>query len=89
MKIEIDGLTKHIPGTGDFISIDISKCNNCGNCILVCLVNLWGRKDNRIYISENYKEKCLECAACYQVCDPGAISFQYPAGGTGVIYEKG
>ena len=57
MKIEIDGLTKHIPGTGDFISIDISKCNNCGNCILVCLVNLWGRKDNRIYISENYKEK--------------------------------
>ena len=34
MKIEIDGLTKHIPGTGDFISIDISKCNNCGNCCL-------------------------------------------------------
>ncbi len=89
MKIEIDGLTKHIPGTGDFISIDNNKCNNCGRCILVCLVNLWFRKDDKIYISEDYKEKCLECAACYQVCDANAIKFQYPAGGTGIIYEKG
>ena len=89
MKIEIDGLTKHIPGTGDFISIDNNKCNNCGQCILVCLVNLWFRKDDKICISEDYKEKCLECAACYQVCDANAIKFQYPAGGTGIIYEKG
>ncbi len=89
MKIEINRLTKHIQGTGEFISIDINKCNNCGKCILVCLVNLWRRKDDIVYISEDYKEKCLECAACYQVCDANAISFQYPAGGTGVIYEKG
>ena len=89
MKIEINGLTKHVPGTGDFISIDNNKCNNCGRCILVCLVNLWFSKDNKIYLSEDYKEKCLECAACYQVCDANAIKFQYPAGGTGIIYEKG
>ncbi|MFW9938189.1 MAG: 4Fe-4S binding protein [Promethearchaeota archaeon] len=89
MKIEINSLTKHIPDTGDFISIDNNKCNNCGKCILVCLVNLWYKDGNKIYLSENYKEKCLECAACYQVCETGAISFQYPRGGTGVIYEKG
>ena len=89
MKIEINELTKHILGTDDFISIDNNKCNNCGRCILVCLVNLWFRKDDKICISEDYKEKCLECAACYQVCDANAIKFQYPAGGTGIIYEKG
>jgi ferredoxin-like protein FixX len=89
MKINVDDLTKHVPGTGDFISIDNDKCNNCGRCILVCLVNLWRRENNMIFISKDYKEKCLECAACYQVCDAGAIRFQYPAGGTGIIYEKG
>lgn len=89
MKIEINGLTKHISGTGDFISLDNSKCNNCGKCILVCLVNLWRKESNKIYISEDYKENCLECAACYQVCEAGAINFNYPKGGTGVIYEKG
>jgi len=89
MKIEIDSLTKHIPGTGDFISIDNNKCDNCGNCLQICLVNLWYKKNNKIHISEDYKEKCLECAACYQVCETGAINFKYPAGGTGVIYEKG
>ena len=45
--------------------------------------------DEKITISKDYKEKCLECGACYQVCEPDAISFQYPKGGTGIIYEKG
>jgi ferredoxin-like protein FixX len=89
MKIEIENLTNHIPGTGDFISIDHNKCNNCGHCLMVCLVNLWYKKDNKIYLAEDYQSKCLECAACYQVCETGAIKFQYPAGGTGVIYERG
>ena len=89
MKIEISNLTKHIPDTGDFISINNDKCNNCGKCILVCLVSLWRKDDNKIYLSDNYKYECLECASCYQVCETGAISFRYPRGGTGVIYEKG
>lgn len=89
MKIEIDGLTKHIPGTGDFISIDYSKCNKCGQCLSVCILNLWYKQGDKIKLAENYQSKCLECAACYQVCETGAIKFQYPSGGTGVIYEKG
>lgn len=84
-----NGLTKHIPTTSEFITINQNKCNRCGNCILVCVGNLWRKIDDKISISEDYKEKCLECAACYQVCEADAIKFHYPSGGTGIIYEKG
>ena len=82
-------LPKHILGDKEFLSIDQNKCNKCGLCIQVCIVNLWRKIDDKITISEDYKEKCLECGAYYQVCGPDAISFQYPKGGTGIIYEKG
>ena len=52
-------------------------------------MNLWRKKENTIFIVEDYQTKCLECGACYQVCDPNAISFKYPAGGTGIVYEQG
>ena len=89
MKIELEGLSKHIPGTGDFISIDNEKCNLCDLCLKVCVVNLWKKREGKVYIVDDYKEKCLECGSCYMVCKPGAISFEYPAGGTGVVYEQG
>ena len=41
MKIEIQGLTKRVSGTGDFIKIDREKCNGCGRCLIICIVNLW------------------------------------------------
>lgn len=89
MNINVDMISKHVEGTGDFISIDQGKCNNCGRCLVICVMNMWKRKDGKIYLSEEYKNKCVECAACYQVCQTGAISFRYPAGGTGVVYEQG
>ncbi|MFX0048566.1 MAG: 4Fe-4S dicluster domain-containing protein [Candidatus Hermodarchaeota archaeon] len=89
MKIELDGLSKHIHGTGNFISIDDSKCNGCSKCAIICIVNLWKIKEGLASITDDYKNKCLECGSCAQVCEPGAINFMYPAGGTGVIYEQG
>jgi ferredoxin-like protein FixX len=89
MNIELDGLTKRIPGTGNFISIEKEKCNNCDRCLIVCIMNLWRKDKGRIYIVENYQSKCVECAACFQVCEAGAITFKYPAGGTGLVIEKG
>ncbi len=89
MKIELDGISKHIGGTGDFISIDNEKCNLCGMCLKICVVNLWKKREGKVYIADDYREKCLECGSCYMVCEPGAISFEYPAGGTGVVYEQG
>ena len=89
MKIDLEGLSKRIPGTGDFISLDPTKCNNCERCLVICIMNLWRKKEGKIYIVDDYQSKCLECAACFQVCDAGAISFNYPAGGTGIVIEKG
>ena len=89
MKIELEGLTKRIPETGDFISVDQEKCNKCSRCLIICIMNLWWKKENAIYIVDDYQTKCLECGGCYQVCDPGAINFKYPAGGTGIVYEQG
>jgi len=86
---DIDGLVNRIPGTGDFISINVDKCNGCGRCLIICMKGLWKKKDGKIYLVDDYTTKCMECAACYQVCDPNAIDFHYPAGGTGVVIEQG
>ena len=90
MKIDLDQISERAPGDpGDFIKLDVEKCTGCGNCAMVCVVNLWRIRGGIASINENYKQKCLECAACYSVCDPMAIDFSYPAGGTGVVYLKG
>ena len=89
MKVDIKDLTKRIEGTGDFISVDKERCNGCGRCTIVCIMNLWRIRDGIANIVDKYKEKCLECAACYSVCEPDAIIFRYPKGGTGVVYEQG
>ncbi len=86
---EIEGLTKRISGTGDFISVDNNKCNRCGRCLVICMMSLWKKMGDIIYLVDDYQSKCLECAACYQVCDADAIRFRYPAGGTGIVYEQG
>ncbi|MHA1802942.1 MAG: indolepyruvate ferredoxin oxidoreductase subunit alpha [Promethearchaeota archaeon] len=89
VKYNLENLTKHVQGTGEFIRLDKDKCNGCGACTLVCVLNLWGIKNDMAFIREEYKEKCLECGSCYLVCAPGAIEFMYPAGGTGIVYERG
>lgn len=89
MKIEVKDLTKRVSGTGDFIKVDQEKCNGCGRCLIICVMNLWKMKDGKAYLVDDYQSKCLECAGCYSLCEPDAILFRYPAGGTGVIYEQG
>ncbi len=76
---------------GDFISYDKSKCNGCGDCVLVCAASLWSvsAKTNKAKFSSRYKEHCLECAACYGMCDQEAIDFRYPNGGAGIIIKHG
>ena len=88
-KYEYETISIHVGDTGDFISIDNEKCNNCGRCLVICIKSLWRKKDGKVYIAENYKTSCVECGSCAEVCGPGAITFSYPAGGTGVVYEKG
>ena len=76
--------------TGDFISYDESKCNSCGECAMVCSASLWGVSEGKkAKLSGKYKEFCLECAACYAVCEANAIDFRYPGGGSGIIIKHG
>ncbi len=73
---------------GDFIFLDETKCDSCGQCSMVCSVSLWIIKD-KAKLSPKYKELCMECAACYAVCERDAITFRYPAGGSGIVIKHG
>lgn len=88
--LNLKKLTKRVGDTGDFIKLDEEKCNGCGKCALICSMGLWrvplGKKAK---LSPKYKELCLECAACWEICEQEAIDFWYPKGGTGIIIEYG
>lgn len=75
---------------GDFITYDEGKCNGCGDCALVCAASLWAVPEGKkARLASKYRELCLECAACYAVCDQEAIDFRYPDGGSGIIIKHG
>ena len=89
MKIDHKNLQTRIPGTGDFINIDNSKCTQCDRCLVICVMNLWKKRGDTVYIVDDYTSHCLECGACAQVCESDAIEFRFPAGGTGIVIEQG
>ena len=89
MNIDHKKLVNRISGTGDFISIDNTKCTLCERCLIICVMNLWKKHDGTIYIVEDYASQCLECGACAQVCESDAIEFRFPAGGSGIVIEQG
>jgi heterodisulfide reductase subunit A len=68
--------------------IDEVLCNGCGDCILICPVEVYNRFDAGIGVRKAiYKshpqivpdlvikdaEHCIECGLCYDACGPGAI----------------
>jgi ferredoxin like protein len=73
----------------DFISVDHEKCMGCGNCVIICGMNLWKIRDGKAMLRRDYKKFCTECASCYTVCDYDAIEFTFPPGGYGIVYERG
>ncbi len=79
---------KSVPAE-DFLRIVPEKCNGCKNCVIVCPSILWRMRERKAGLAPDYKSKCLECGACWQVCEPGAIEFDFPRAGTGVIVKYG
>jgi len=68
--------------------IDESLCTGCGDCILICPVEVYNRFDAGVGVRKAiYKshpqvvpdlvvkdaEHCIECGLCYDACGPGAI----------------
>ncbi len=68
--------------------IDESACNGCGDCVLICPVEVYNRFDAGIGVRKAiYKphpqavpdivikdpEHCIECGLCYDACGPGAV----------------
>lgn len=89
MKIDHKSLIPRVPGTGDFITLDKRKCTLCGRCLIICVMSLWKKRGKSVYLVDDYSSQCLECGACYQVCETGAIEFRYPVGGTGIVCKWG
>jgi len=71
------------------IVVDGSVCEGCSTqrCVVACPAGLFvPTSDGGIVF--NY-EQCFECGTCYLVCDEeGAISWDYPAGGFGVVFHR-
>lgn len=68
--------------------IDMEACTGCGDCVLVCPVEVYNRFDAGIGVRKAIykphpqavpdkvvkdKEHCIECGLCYDVCGPEAI----------------
>jgi len=68
--------------------IDESTCTGCGDCVLVCPVEVYNRFDAGIGVRKAiYKphaqampdivikdpDHCIECGLCYDICGPGSV----------------
>lgn len=72
------------------ITVNVAICRSCATkaCVHACPADLFvPTADGGILF--NY-EQCFECGTCYQVCgSEGAITWEYPAGGDGVVFRRG
>ncbi|MFF3216075.1 ferredoxin family protein [Streptomyces sp. NPDC002886] len=72
------------------ITVDTDVCRGCTTraCLHVCPAKLFvPTADGGLVFNH---EQCFECGTCYLVCDAdGAITWNYPEGGHGVVFRKG
>lgn len=69
------------------IVVDGEKCANCRTreCLNACPAKLFVlTAENRVLYSY---EQCFECGTCYTICSQGAVSWNYPEGGHGVVFR--
>lgn len=70
------------------IRINQDTCRNCKEkyCLLVCPAGLYSEQNGQITVEW---AGCLECGTCLALCKRGALAWQYPRGGFGIIYRQG
>ena len=85
--------SKKFPGvewyenTEPFIKIEEEKCTGCANCVNVCLASCFEIKEKKAYIKN--LEECMECAACWYICEQDALIFDWPKNGKGYRSDWG
>ena len=81
----VDFRISHTP----HITVDNEVCRSCTTkvCVVACPARLFvPTADGGILF--NY-EQCFECGTCYMVCNrEGAITWNYPEGGHGVVFRR-
>lgn len=81
-KFLVDDEAKHI-------TLQKEICTSCQlkPCRFACPAGLYTLKDGEITFDP---AGCLECGTCRVICpQKGAINWQYPRGGFGIIYRYG
>jgi NAD-dependent dihydropyrimidine dehydrogenase PreA subunit len=61
------------------VEIDSQKCvgiKECGECIGVCPVNIFGEKGDHPPIIEENQDECTLCDLCVETCNPDAIAIK-------------
>lgn len=55
--------------------IDKSKCTNCGKCIEICPMDVFGKdEDGNVVVVK--PDECIGCRACEAHCAAGAIKVE-------------
>ncbi len=72
------------------ITVDTEVCRTrCTDhpCTHACPARcfVWEEGTGMVFSYEN----CLECGTCQYACEPGAVTWNYPAGGMGVSFQFG
>ena len=56
------------------VIVDAQKCIGDGECVDVCPVEVYARRDGKA-VAVNMEE-CLGCESCVEVCDQDAITVE-------------
>ena len=80
---------KYNSNTSAHLKVDLNKCEKCKEktCTFICPANVYEYNEDIAEITVQY-ENCLECGACRISCPKDAISWEYPASGSGVIFKN-
>ncbi|HVO40841.1 MAG TPA: mercury methylation ferredoxin HgcB [Spirochaetia bacterium] len=63
---------------GETLRLDGELCNGCGRCIEVCPHEVFVMTDAKAWIAD--RAACMECGACANNCEPGAITVRAGVG---------
>ncbi|MHA1264410.1 MAG: 4Fe-4S binding protein [Candidatus Helarchaeota archaeon] len=83
LRAKLKDLVEMIPTKGDNIRINAEKCGGCALCYKHCPGGCFTMVDGKAEYT--HPELCFECGACAILCPTGAIDWNYPQGGTGVV----